>query len=233
MPTLTIPTRYCGPATSGNGGYVCGCLAHHVEGVAEVTLRQPPPLETPMTVGPLADGTVALHDGDRLIATARPATLDLIPPPPPDFDTATAASRHYTGFHDHSFPTCFVCGPDRAEGDGLRIFAGAVPAREIVAAPWTPDASLLDASGQVPSEILWAALDCPGAFAVMHSRANPLVLGRMTARIDRTVAVGSRCVVIGWPILIDGRKRFAGTALYDEGGHLCGLARQIWIEINA
>ena len=26
--------------------------------------------------------------------------------------------------HEHPLPTCFVCGPARAKGDGLRIFAG-------------------------------------------------------------------------------------------------------------
>ena len=30
----------------------------------------------------------------------------------------------YAGADDHPFPGCFVCGPDRAEGDGLRLFPG-------------------------------------------------------------------------------------------------------------
>ena len=42
-------------------------------------------------------------------------------------DEAVAASATYPGFSAHPFPTCFVCGPERAEGDGLRLFPGRLP----------------------------------------------------------------------------------------------------------
>jgi jacalin-like lectin domain-containing protein len=38
MQTMTMP-RFRGPPNSGNGGYLCGMRAHHVPGVAGVTLR--------------------------------------------------------------------------------------------------------------------------------------------------------------------------------------------------
>jgi len=50
MPALTIPSRFCGPPGSGNGGYVCGRIAGYLHGPVTVTLRQPPPLATPMAV---------------------------------------------------------------------------------------------------------------------------------------------------------------------------------------
>ena len=41
METMTIPRRFRGPPNSGNGGYVCGMLARHITGAAEVTPRAP------------------------------------------------------------------------------------------------------------------------------------------------------------------------------------------------
>ena len=55
------------------------------------------------------------------------------------------------------------------------------------------------------------------------------VLGRMTARIDRVPQVGETCVAVAWPIGEDGRKLFAGTALFAGEGELLAIARQTWI----
>jgi hypothetical protein len=44
--SLVIPSRFCGPLDSGNGGYVCGRIAAYVSGPVTVTLRRPPPLVT-------------------------------------------------------------------------------------------------------------------------------------------------------------------------------------------
>ena len=220
--TIVIPRRFCGPAESGNGGYVCGRLAAFVDAAAvEVTLRQPPPLDEPLLVAPQQE-RVALLDGDLLVAEAAAADLDLATPPPVSWDEAVAASAGYVGFEEHAFPECFVCGPAREPGDGLRIFAGPVAGVEaVVAAPWI--------AREVAPEIIWAAIDCPGAFAVGFSARGETVLGRMTARIVRLPVEGERCVSIGWPIGEDGRKLYAGTALISETGDLLALARQTWI----
>ena len=56
--TLTIPACFNGPPTSANGGYTCGRVAQLVGAeVAEVSLRSPPPLDTPLSVG---------RDGERV-----------------------------------------------------------------------------------------------------------------------------------------------------------------------
>jgi hypothetical protein len=52
----------------------------------------------------------------------------------------------------------------------------------------------------------------------------------MTARVLRVPEPGERCVVVSWPLGEDGRKLHAGTALFDEGGDVLALARQVWIE---
>jgi hypothetical protein len=143
-------------------------------------------------------------------------------------------SRSYRGFAEHPFPTCFVCGPSRAAGDGLRIFPGrsaTAPRDEPrLAATWVPDRSLADAAGRVLPEFLWAALDCPGYFSIARDGETAL-LGRMTAEVDATIAAGERCVVVAWPITRDGRKLHAGTALFDASGTPRGRAFQTWIAV--
>src|SRR5690349_15896334 len=128
-----IERRYCGPPDSGNGGYSCGVVAALLDQPAEVTLRRPPPLDRPLAVERAGDG-VRVLDGDQPVAEARPAALALEVPPPPSFAEATAATEHYRWRERHPFPTCFVCGPARAPGDGLCIFPGAVAGRELAAA---------------------------------------------------------------------------------------------------
>lgn len=228
--TVTIAPRFHGPPSSGNGGYTCGRLAAHFDGVCAVRLRIPPPLGTPLEVV-REGGVVRLVDGDQVIAEARGTTLDFDPPAPPSLDEAVAASRDYRGFHDHWYPACFVCGPDRAEGDGLRIFPGPVPGRNLVACPWTPDASLGDARGEVKPEFIWSALDCPGGFAFDSPKGGSILLGELAVSIRGRVRVGEPCVLVGWELKQEGRKHFTGTALYGESGDCRGLGRGIWIEI--
>ena len=51
----------------------------------------------------------------------------------------------------------------------------------------------------------------------------------MTARIDRVPDVSEGCVATAWPLGGDGRKLYAGTALFTRAGELLALARQTWI----
>jgi len=166
--TITIANRFHGPPDSGNGGYSCGMLGKHFAGPAVVRLRIPPPLDAQMEVRDTDDG-VALFHNDELVASARATTVDIEIPQAPDFAAAEAASRRYRGFEDHFYPGCFVCGPEREHGDGLRIFAGAVEPgsgpQGMVAASWIPDESLGDSSGNVSAEYIWSVLDCPGAYS--------------------------------------------------------------------
>lgn len=231
--TLEISPRFCGPSQSGNGGYVCGRLAKHVSGPASVRLKVPPPLEVEMTIE-VSDGSARLLRGTTVIGEARPTEFELSPPPPPTFREAETAARSYSGFTRHSFPNCFVCGPKRAAADGMRLFPGRIDGRSVVAAPWIPDATLAAASNKVGTEFLWAALDCPSAFSFLPvAEGQAVVLGELCVRIDAPVSPGDRCIVMGWPVRVEGRKHFAGSAVFTESGGLiaCGLAT--WIEVPA
>lgn len=235
---ITIPRRFCGPPDSGNGGYSCGRLAAFVGASAEITLRAPPPLDTPLQVE-RHDGGWRLQHEDRLIAEGRAAELQLDVPSPPTWDEAVAAGTRYNGLRDHAYGTCFVCGP-RAER-GLHIYCG--PWRDgKVAGTWVPDASLDDGKGDVASEFLWAAIDCPGSWSVIGRddadapvRAIPstMLLGRLGGKLFRGLRIGDPCTVLGWYLGHDGRKYHVGTAVHTRAGALVAASRATWIAPKA
>lgn len=227
---LRIERRFCGPPDSGNGGYVCGRLAASLGGRAVVRLLVPPPLEKDLRIA-VDGGKAELSSGDTAVATARTFDLDLVAPPGPSAAQAATASKAFVGFAEHVFPRCFVCGPERAEGDGLRIFAGPFGDDGRVAAPWRPDASLCDASGVVRAEFVWAALDCPGGFAFERGPENVILLGELAARIEGPVREGEACVALAWELEARGRRHTVATALYGEDGTPRAVARATWIEV--
>lgn len=229
MTTVVIPARFFGPPGSGNGGYSCGAIAEAVGERVEVTLRQPPPLDTELQIV-RADDAWAVMDGDRLIAQATPTGVPPEPPTPPTLAEAEDAATRYLGLVHHDFPGCFTCGPGRT--DNLRIFSGAVPSTDLVAAPWTPDPSLPTRDGAVTVPIVWAAIDCPGAWTAMRTETDkPVVLGRMAAHVARAPAIGEPTISYGWPGERSGRKALAGTALATTDGELLAWASQVWVEL--
>ena len=221
--TILVERRYRGPEESGNGGYTCGLVAALLDGDAEVTLRLPPPLETPLRVE-RDDGGLRVLDGETLVAEARQLPLELDPPARVTFARAAELSEAVPDDPNHPFPSCFVCGPGRDRGDALRLRPA--PAGEgRVASPWLPTAEL---AGR--PEVVWAALDCPGAFAIdPRLERGVSVLGRLHGQVAATPEPGEHCVVVGWRLGAEGRKQFAGTALFGEGGRLLGLGRATWI----
>jgi hypothetical protein len=233
--TLVIPRRFNGPPDSGNGGYTCGLVAGLLNaGIAEVSLRAPPPLETPLEVRRVENG-VEVHDVHTLIAEGRPADLDLTPPAPVDPELAERAARegypHW--IRGHPFPTCVVCGPQRDPGDGYRVFPGELPGDGLFAASWTPDPSLAGPAGLVRPECVWGALDCPTAAPVANFGEGPaMVLARLTASLERPVPADRRHALVSWPLEVDGRKRQAGAALFDDEANLLARSRALWIELR-
>jgi hypothetical protein len=147
---LCIGRRFCGPPGAANGGFASGSLAALLGGTVdvEVSLRRSVPLERPLGVRHDGD-TLLLEDDGWLLAEARPA----------------AGRGPYYG--DPLFPDCFVCGPARAPGDGLRIFPGRVPRHRLVA--WllgrdgrklTAGSALLGSDGEVvaAARALWVTV---------------------------------------------------------------------------
>lgn len=231
-PIVLINHRFNGPPGNANGGYACGLIAEAIGASVSVRLQRPLPLDTPLQIEAHTDHEWhVLHDA-KLLAVATRTRVHAHIPKPPSYLEALAASKNYLGFTAHAFPTCFVCGPQREVGDGLRIFAGGVPGTQLVAAPWLPQLSLADDSGKVRPEFICAALDCPGYFAsVVENRIA--MLGELSVHIDRRVRAEEPCVVIGWRILVEGRKHKVGTALFDEEGERCAVGMATWVEAKA
>lgn len=181
-----------------------------------------------MSISETPEG-LELRDDQTLIAEARPARVELEVPACPSFERARQLSESYVGHQKHHFATCFVCGPARAAGDGLRIFPGADQDGKLVAAPWIADADLADERGIVRPEFVWAALDCSGYFACAAPEYPVALLGRISADLLGNIQARERCVVIGWPLGREGRKLFAATAVFGQDGQLRACARQVWI----
>ncbi|MEO1311844.1 MAG: hypothetical protein AAFV51_12910, partial [Pseudomonadota bacterium] len=97
---------------------------------------------------------------------------------------------------------------------------------------WTPHESLAGEDGLVAPEYLWAALDCPSAFALRPPPHRMMLLGALSAEIRRRPKTGERLVVMAWPKGTEGRKHFADSAILDEGGEAVAVANALWIELN-
>ena len=230
--TVTIASRFNGPADSGNGGYSCGLLAAFIDGPARVRLHVPPPLDTPLRVVCHDDGRVDMRDADTVVGTAWPAALELDVPPAPGLDAAAEAATRFRFYEGHLFPTCFVCGPGRPAHDGLEIFAGPVNDWSLLAAPWHPAPDLRGADGAVRGEFVWAALDCPGCFAAIGENERTAVLGELHVERLAPVPGDEPLVAYAWPLGQDGRKLFAGTALATATGVVLARARAVWIALG-
>lgn len=231
--TITIPARFNGPLESGNGGYSCGVFAAQLGGRAEVSLRSPVPLDTPLAVQREEDGSLRILDGETLVAEARAvAGVEVEVPDPVSVEQARAASARYRSPGEGIFSRCFVCGPAREDSFG--VFAGPVAGRDLVASPWTPPDWAAGPDGVVRPELIWAVLDCPTYFAVHPGEEMPLsMLARESAEVLAPVLPGRAHVVIAWPIAIEGRKREAGSAVLSAEGEPLAVARVLMVEARS
>jgi hypothetical protein len=193
-----------------------------------VTLKQPAPLGVDL-LAEAKDGQATLRDGEDLVALAELAEVAIDVPSPPDLEHAQLAETRFDQAA-HIYPGCFVCGPARERGDGWRIFPGPFAAGR-VAASWKAANEFADAEGHVQPQFVWAALDCPGYFAVQEA-AGLALLGRMGVLIHHPAPVEQPLIVQGWAIGSDGRKHHAGTAIHAADGELLAAASQTWITLR-
>jgi hypothetical protein len=230
---LEIPERFNGPPATANGGFACGAVARHVAGPAEVTLRRPPPVGTPLEVTADALGRVIVHDGDALVAHAGPADLSgLRPPVLPTIAQAREAMRDHPGFgRRHLLSDCFVCGPERRDGLGLHF--GPMPGwPKLNAALLVGDATLPHHGDTLADEIAWSALDCVSHTPELSRAPQPSLLAAMAAEVLEPLRLGEPIVAVGWPLETEGRRHRAASALLDGDGRLLARARTLWIRLR-
>jgi hypothetical protein len=229
---VQIHRRFRGPPTSGNGGFVAGLVAEWLVGPAEVDLLAPIPLEVPLHRR-RDDAEVMLFDAHANYARGRPLDdpLDFEVPGPPTEDELEAAAMGFPGPGGHPIPGCFVCGTERAPGDGLCIFPGESPHRDVAVAEWIAAEEFAGEDGHIEERYLWAVLDCPSYFGLCEPRPLAL-LARIAARIDRLVSPGERLRITGWELNREGRKHQAATVLHDEADEIVAVSRALWVEVD-
>lgn len=229
---VTISTQFNGPDRTGNGGYVAGLIAAELGVDCPITsmLRIPPPLGVPLTWEKQDGENRLLTAGGAVVGGAKVGEFLRDPPPCPTPEQAAAGLAAYPGFHHHPFERCFTCGTMRDVGDGLRLFAGPY-GDGVTAAPWTPHEAFAGEDDTIATPVMWAAMDCPGAWAA-DCATNTMVLGMMTAEVSRRPTAGEACIAVGRLDQRVGRKFLTDTALYTDQGELLGHAEQVWVGIN-
>lgn len=234
MTEIVIGRRFCGPPNSGNGGYVAGVLARGMAGPVTSVIRARVPLDEPLRLETREGETVLLDAEGALIGSGRETDASRLPevPAAPSLEAARAAGARHPGHTERFHPICFSCGPQREEGDGLRVFVGQLDGADpgVSACEWIPHAAFAEDDGLIGAEAIWAALDCPGFFAwVIREGRHGALLGTMTGEILRRPKAGEPCIVMAWPLEREGRKELAGVALFSASGELLARAHQVWI----
>ena len=230
-----LPERFNGPPGSAHGGYACGRFAAATgldqrTGVA-VTLLRPPPLAVPLPMTRNGERWHAWQGAEPVagIAQARPDGGA----PPPGVPHRTTRSCGAEDAATHPFPSCFVCGPQRADGDGLRLFPRVARDQpDTVVVTWCPAPEFADRGGLVRPEFLWAVLDCPGGWTVLGRSARAHVLNRIAVVIHRRPAAGSPVVIVGRLEGLRERTATVSTAAY-HGAELLALARAQWTAVDS
>lgn len=250
MNDVVVPHRFHGPARSGNGGWSAGALAaasveqaDHCDPWPPITVRlmMPPPLDVPLPLS-RSDGWTVMSYDDRPVAQARLAEREPADVPEVGLDEARAAATRYAGLTTHPFPTCFTCGPDREDGDGLRVFPGPVAPGDDgahqVACTWTPHPSTAEdwhcygeATQHASVPVTWAAMDCIGGWA-SDIEERPMVLGTITLSLRSLPVVGVEHVLVGTLRGTEGRKAFTGATMRDPDGVVVASAEHTWIMVD-
>lgn len=225
---MVIEDRYQGFPGIALGGITGGLMARRIGKEVEVVLKRPIPTGEEFDIVESNEGTKLLMEGD-LAAVAHPTSVDIEVPEPVSWEDAKAASQSYLGHHDHPYAACFTCGNERSEGDGLRIFAGPLADRSLLAAPWTPHSSHATSEGVLPLEYIWAAVDCPSIWAVMEmadsESTDRVVSGRLALRQNAPIHADEPHVIMAWPFTRQGNTWPAAAAIFSAEGEVKAVAK--------
>jgi len=233
--SIVVPTWAQGQTGVGQGGWTSARFEEVVDEALTVSLRSPIPLETELTVVAVADGHWKVgfdRDGDwRVVLEGRPALRQFATTDPVPIEAATDARSRFRTI-DHPAPKCFSCGTHPASMcvhngpllDGTRRFAS----------DWTPPAWVGDDNGVVDPTTTWAVLDCASGFYVGQDEDRPAgVTVQYEVEILADIHVEQPHAVVSWngvhPDHWDGRKRGAGSCVFDASGTLLAQSSSFWV----
>jgi hypothetical protein len=212
-------------------------------------LHAPTPLERELTIALRPADGVARHEVEirdaesRLVsATVELAGRDPAPSVPDLVELATGALPPQQ--LQHTYPICFVCGPDNPHPHALRCTFGYVR-DDAVALPWLVEEALAAprdprARGEhvehVDPIVVGAALDCPGVWAATPALdaagfAGCLLAG-MEVRWYRDAPTYEPLRLVARHDELDGRKVRVRTALVDEDGTVYAVASALHIAVH-
>ena len=85
----------------------------------------------------------------------------------------------------------------------------------------------------MPSDFVWAALDCASGvpLSLVDANSRPCVLATITVRLRARPALGEPHVVTSKVTGIEGRKRFSQAMLSTADGAIYAVSSAIWIEL--
>ena len=211
-----------------NGGYLAGVAARLLPEPARVSLLKPPQVGRPLTARFFESG-VKILDGDDVVLVAEPRGQLVVRLPHIDLAAARAAMASPEILAGHSAPTCVVCGHDRA--DGFRIFPGSLRPG-LVATSWLVPSIGCHDGEELPSPIVWAALDCPGGWCLegAHVKFAPALVSQ-SVDILTPIHAGEEVIVVGWETGRAGQTLRACSAVLDLQGGPLAVSEQACVAV--
>lgn len=233
MVSIAVSPTYQGIEGLAHGGYLAGRFAELVGEPLRVTLRRPPPLDTPLSIDD-EHGPRLVDPEGRTVMEAGPAGAMRDPVAAVPIEEARSRRPH-PGFDRHPWPHCFMCGTERVDGFGLRVSAPDEEGR--VAGVWLASGPLLPDGEVIPSAFVWAVVDCVTAWSFADHRGEaewwPALTGQIAVDVAAPVRRGAPHVVVGRVSRREGRRLFMDAAIADADGQVCARAEALWIVVPA
>ncbi|MDH4145447.1 MAG: hypothetical protein OEY23_09800 [Acidimicrobiia bacterium] len=196
---------------------------------ASVRFHAPVPLDAELRARRLDDPTVVeIVDGASLVATVSPYAPRPVSVRRGSPDDVAAAQQGWCTdvASDHPFPTCYVCGPQRRDGLGLRPGPVADGDRHLTV--WSPGTG-----GDVDPWLVWAALDCPSGMPALAAVAGDelVVTGTLAVSIDAPVPGDEELQIVSRLVDRSGRKLATEAALFDATGRTLATCTAMWFAL--
>ena len=229
---ITIDSIHNGPAHSGHGGVSGGRFAELIDAdAASVRFQAPIPLDEPLwatskndtTLVSGASGPVAsvhrLEDPLAVGQFGRLARAEVVRAEAAWLDCRAG---------DHIAPTCFACGHRRTDTAGLGLRPGPVETSSLFATSWSPTGR-----GDVPSWMVWAALDCPSGMPAVANVGldEAVVTAQLSVEIRDRVHFGGDYQLLSRRVGGEDRKHHTEAALIDESGRSVAVASAMWVTV--
>lgn len=229
-----MPAWAQGRSGLGQGGYTAAQFERAIGEPVSIALRAPIPLDVELKVRATGSGW-QLVDGDTVVMAATPERPTFGVTEAVDSIAARSASANFSGHDEHAAPECLSCGVGEKS---MQVWAGPLhDGTNRYATEWLPPPWAGDADGIVHEWFVWMALDCTSGFFVAGGAAErEAVTVQFAAEVIEPIRVGACYVVVGfdgnWVGGWDGRKRGAGSCVFDDAGRLIAQADSFWVQVG-